>query len=143
MWRFRPIYLLSISVLVALMLSQGAKAQAMYPANVGDRMKYTFSIELPKAYLNGICFLHHAPDGVVRGSLFNEFGISAFDFSYYPEKDKVKLHHVIKMMDKWYIRRMLRHDLREVLHGLQQEKDRYTNDKHHISYQFTYLNNEE
>lgn len=143
MCQYLRIYLLSISIGVSLLFSCGAKAQAMFPANAGDRMKYTFIIEMPKAYFNGICFLHHTPDGVVKGSMFNEFGISALEFSYYPDKDKVKLHHVIKFLDKWYIKYVLKRDLRKVLHGLQQGKSEYINEKRHISYQFTHLDYEE
>lgn len=115
----------------------------MFPANVGDKMRYTFAIEMQKAHFDGICILYHEQEGLVRGSLFNEFGISVFDFTYYIEKDKVKLHHVMKMIDKWYIRQVLKHDIRELVHELQQGRNEYVNKKRHISYQFTYLNYEE
>lgn len=143
MRQYQRTFLLSISIGVLLALSLGMKAQTMFPANVGDKMKYTFTIDMPKVHFDGICILYYSTDGVVRGSLFNEFGISAFDFSYYPDRDKVKLHHVIKMMDKWYIRSVLRHDLRKLTHELQQGRNKYVNKKRHIKYQFTYLNDEE
>lgn len=98
-------------------------------------MRYTAMIESPKASLSGICILYHEREGMISGSLFNEFGLSFIDFTYYVSKDRVKLHHVVKMMDKWYVRRVLRHDLRELLHALQQGRGEYTGNRHRMRYQ--------
>jgi hypothetical protein len=68
--------------------------------------------------------------------LFNEFGITAIEFSYNPERDKVKLKHVIKMMDKWYIRRVLRKDIAQLMSLLYNGKTEYQNTRRNISYQF-------
>ena len=135
--------MLFISVVLAFTLCGRISAQTMYPTHVGDKMRYTAMIESPKAYLSGICILYHDTDGVVKGSMFNEFGISALDFTYNVKKDKVKLHHVVKMMDKWYVRRVLRRDLRELLHGLRQGKGEYIDSKYHLTYQFVRIADEE
>lgn len=57
----------------------------------------------------GICIVGKTPSGVV-GTVVNEFGIQMFDFT--AEGDKVKVSNVFPQMNKWYIRRVLRNDLR-------------------------------
>lgn len=117
-------------------------AQGEFPVHTGDRARYTALIEMPKAYLSGICILLREEE-VLKGAVFNEFGISAIDFSYCTKKDKVKLHHVIKMLNRWYIRRILKKDLRELIHSLQQGGTQYRNEKYNINYKFTPLEEEE
>ena len=99
----------------------------------GERARFTAYIELPKAYISGVCILVN-DEGLIKGSLFNEFGVSALDFTYNPERKKVKLHHVMKMMDKWYIRYVLRKDLAQLMQRLQQGETSYENQRRHIKY---------
>ena len=102
---------------------------------------------MPRGYVSGMLVLLHDDEvvghasqrGTVKGSLFNEFGITALDFTYDRRKDKVKLHSVVKMMDRWYIRRVLRRDLHEVLKGLEQGDSIYEDKRYHINYKFTPL----
>lgn len=108
------------------------------PIRAQERHKYAATIEMKQGYLSGICVMVSEKD-VYRASFFNEFGISALDFTYQPSKRKVKLQHVIKMMDKWYIRRVLKHDLAHVVDNLLQGIPTYTDEKYHIKYQFTLL----
>ena len=100
--------------------------------------RYAAYIELPRGYVSGLMVLQRE-DETVRGCLFNEFGITALDFTYDRHKDKVKLHTVMKMMDKWYIRRVLRRDLREVLKRLEQGDSVYEDRRYHINYKLTSL----
>ena len=100
--------------------------------------RYSAYIEMPRGYVSGMLVLLHEEE-TVKGSLFNEFGITALDFTYDRQKDKVKLHSVVKMMDRWYIRRVLRRDLREVLKGLEQGDSIYEDKRYHINYKFTPL----
>lgn len=118
-----------------------AMAQGAFPVQTGDRARYTALIEMPKAYISGICILLREEE-ILKGAVFNEFGISAIDFSYCPEKDKVKLHHVVKMLDRWYIRRVLKKDLRQLIHSLQRGETQYRNEKYKINYKFTPLKEE-
>lgn len=60
--------------------------------------------------VSGICVIKANQNGLA-GSLVNEFGIKALDFTYDAVSHKVKLHSIIKFLDKWYIRRILRKDL--------------------------------
>lgn len=71
--------------------------------------KYTISITLSRAGITGICVLRDN-GGQVVGSVVNEFGIKAFDFVYDKKKDKTKLKNVIKMLDKWYIKKVIAAD---------------------------------
>lgn len=130
--------LISGVVLILLLGTASAKAQALYPQNAGERVRSTAMIEMSKGYVSGICVMYNDGEDV-KASIFNEFGISAIDFVYYPKKDKVKLLNVIKMLDKWYIRKLLKSDLRKVVHCLQQGIGEYRNEKYKIDYKFSQL----
>lgn len=128
--------LISAALLFVSVASAGA--QSLYPRNAGDKVRTSAMIEMPKGYVSGVCVMYN--DGTdVKASIFNEFGISAMDFVYDPQKDKVKLVSVMKMLDKWYIRRLLKKDLLKVVHNLQQGKDEYRNEKYKIDYKFSLL----
>ncbi len=130
--------LISGVALILLLGTASAKAQALYPQNAGERVRSTAMIEMSKGYVSGICVMYNDGEDV-KASIFNEFGISAIDFVYYPKKDKVKLLNVIKMLDKWYIRKLLKSDLRKVVHCLQQGIGKYRNEKYKIDYKFSQL----
>ena len=117
------------------------KAQSLYPANEGDRVRLTAMIEMPKGYVSGICVMYNDGEDI-KVSIFNEFGISAIDFSYSLRKDKVRLLGVIKMLNKWYIRRILKSDLRKLMHALQKGEIEYRNEKYKIDYKFSPLEND-
>ncbi len=60
-------------------------------------------------------------DNDIVGCMFNEFGVSGIDFSYNLNRHSVKLLHVMPFLDKWYIRMVLRRDLKycvELLTGM-------------------------
>lgn len=117
--------------------SQGP-AQTTFPQGEGDRARFSATVEMSRGYLSGVCVLLREGDEV-RGCLFNEFGISAIDFTYSVRKDKVRLHSVIAMLDRWYIRRVLKKDLRELMHRLQQGETTYRDERYKIDYRFTPL----
>lgn len=134
-------FLALISLLLFLLCLETAKAQSLYPENEGDKVRSSAMIEMPNGYVSGVCVMYN--DGTdVKASIFNEFGISAIDFVYYPLKDKVKLVSVIKMLDKWYIRKLLKSDLRKVVHRLRQGEGEYRNEKYKIDYKFSPLKDE-
>lgn len=125
-------FFLSISILFLSCMVQPVMAQ---------KSKYAATIEMKKGYVSGICFLSEEGD-TIKGCLFNEFGISAFDFTYLRSKQNVKLDNVIKMLNKWYIKRVLRKDMVHVLDNLQRGISSYSNEKYHINYQFSRLEDE-
>lgn len=122
-------YLVFISLAIMLLVS--AKAIA----NDGSK-QYNALIEMPKGSVSGICMLVQEGD-TIKGAIVNEFGITAMDFYFFTNKGKVKLKHVIAMLDKWYIKKVLRKDLRELMHALKQGEYVYVNKRHHITYTLT------
>lgn len=117
-------------------------AQVCFPSVQGEKAKYSAYIDMPQGYVSGVCVLFNEGT-VIRGSLFNEFGITALSFSYDIKKEKIKLYSVVKLMDKWYIKRILKKDLKQLMKCLQKGESVYQNEKYHITYSFSTLNTEE
>ena len=133
---------LLICLLFNSLLQNSAVAQDknLLPLHEGECIRYDAYIEMPHAYISGICILLN--DGqVIKGSLINEFGITAIDFIYYPKKEKIKLCSVFGAMDKWYIRRVLRKDLAQLLQCLKQGETQYINKRRNITYNFKPVDN--
>lgn len=83
----------------------------------GQASRYQFEIETEKAFVSGIMIVHSSDDEI-RGEMFNEFGISVLGFTFDCKKDKVKLHGVMGFLNKWYIKAVLKNDIRIALHSL-------------------------
>lgn len=141
-------YLLLISLLLTVLSLQ---AQAL-KAQADSVTRYAMDISFRGAGLTGICLLKDNGDKIM-GSAINEFGIKGFDFVLDKGKGKVKLKNVIKFLNKWYIKRVLRKDLALLLREnntprqlgkrkLNVEKDGVCleNSKYHIIYKFKPLN---
>ena len=79
--------------------------------------RYTFQIETSKAFVSGL-LLANEDDEAINGSMINEFGVSAIDFTYSKKKQKVKLLNVVSFLNKWYIKMVLKNDLKFCLHIL-------------------------
>lgn len=135
-------YLLSLFLLALLIPMKAQGKQEPLIDSIGYKQKYAATIEMKKGYLSGICVIV-VEDDCYRACLFNEFGISALDFTYLQSKRKVQLQHVIKMLDKWYIRKVLKRDLAHVIDNLLQGIPSYQDEKYHIKYQFALLKNSE
>lgn len=124
------------ALLMALLFAPSARAQTVLPTRDGEMVKLNASIAFPRGDMSGICAIRQ--DGAyLRGCLFNEFGISALDFTCQREKRKVKIVHAISMLNKWYIKRVLRQDLMHVIDALGRGDTVYVNDRRHIVYQFS------
>jgi len=98
--------------------------------------KYDFSIDMGKAYLSGILVIKN-DNGTISGSLVNEFGISAMDFVM--ENEKVEIVSILKKLDKWYIRKILKKDMVKVIDAMEKNLSEYKNVKHGIEYRFTQI----
>jgi hypothetical protein len=108
---------------------------------------------MPRGSLSGICLIKTDASGS-KGSLVNEFGIHALDFTVSTDRRKVRLLHVIDRMNKWYIKRILRRDLRFLFLNKESAQDRRRevivagdttilhNKKYRITYTFTEIKNE-
>ena len=105
-------HLALISVIICSIFA--AKAGSLSDGNVSDNERYSIAIEVRKACISGVCILHE-DDEQIAGSVINEFGISAIDFVYDKAKGKVKLVNVIKFLNKWYIKRVLKNDLKLIV----------------------------
>lgn len=140
LWGLLPMGLWGLFSLFPLLpiSAQDIADQHPLPDSIGSKMKYNATIEMKKGYLSGICILIRDKDGY-KGSIFNEFGISVLDFTYQPVTGKVKLENVIQLLDKWYIKRLLKQDLSQVIKNLQKGISIYDNKKYKIHYQFTEL----
>lgn len=130
------LYSLLISCLSSVLFPSTLKAQALYPLSEGDRVELMSSIDMGKGYISGVCMLLKNGQ-TIKGGVFNEFGVSAINFTYNEDKDKVKIISVIKMLNKWYIRKLLKKDLRHVMHELKKGHSTYKNEKYHITYVFS------
>ena len=142
-------YLLLISILLLSLASLTVQAQdslivqqAPLSDSIGCKTRYATTIELSKGYLSGITIMVREAD-VYHGVLFNEFGITALEFIYQPQTKKVELIEVIAMLDKWYIRRVLKNDLQYVMENLMKGNPTYKDEKYHISYKFSVMSNDE
>lgn len=122
-------------LLLACLLCSSVAVMAQLPTNDGERMRYDVNIEMPKGYVSGVCVMS-CENEKLKGVLVNEFGVTAMSFKYDMKKDKVKLVSVMAILDKWYIRRTLRYDLREMIHELHNGNSTYVDEKHRIKYQF-------
>ena len=111
-----------------------AEAQTL-PSSEGERARYSVQIDVKKAYISGICGMLFE-EGKLKASVVNEFGFSAMDFEYDPQKDKVKIINIVKKLDHWYIKRVLKCDLRILIHNLRQGIYKHENTKYEITYSF-------
>jgi hypothetical protein len=142
-------YLLLISILLLSLASLTVQAQDSLTVqqsplsdSIGCKTRYATTIELSKGYLSGITIMVREAEAY-HGVLFNEFGITALEFTYQPQTKKVELIEVIAMLDKWYIRRVLKSDLQYVMENLLKGNPTYKDEKYHISYKFSLMSNEE
>lgn len=99
----------------------------------------------------GFCIMEQAADGTLVGTLVNEMGVKAFDFTY--ADGKAKVLNVIAPLNKWYIRKVLQGDFAFILKHINEGKDadkkkrhlrrlpngdiRMSNDRYKIYYTFT------
>lgn len=144
MRRFFPlisIFLLSLFPVAVSAQDSVVVSQPPLSDSIGSKAKYTAVIELPKGYLSGISVIVREPD-VYHGVLFNEFGITALEFTYHPRTGKVDLIEVIPMLDKWYVRRVLKSDLQRVMENLLHGISVYKDEKYHVSYSFSLMKDE-
>jgi len=91
--------------------SQDSTAAATFQQ--ADILEYNMSISVRSREITGICFISGIPSDTIKGTVVNEFGIKAFDFLF--TGGKAKILNVFKPINKWYIKKMLRHDLEFML----------------------------
>ena len=131
--------LLFVSIIcLTKLFAPSALAQNTYSEKEGEKCRYSVQIDFGKAYISGIGILAYTDDTIL-GSVFNEFGVSALSFSYNPQKKKVKILSMAGKLNRWYIKRVIKKDLKKVIKILQEGGTTYNNQKYHITYTFTPL----
>ena len=109
---------------------------------VSANNRYTVQMDIRKAYISGVCIMHEEEE-IITASIMNEFGVSALTYSYNKKTEKVKILNIFKKMDKWYIKRVLKKDLKVIMREMPLlEPLTYENHRYNIIYQFTPLNDE-
>jgi|SRR5574344_185377 hypothetical protein len=120
----------------------------------GEKVEYGIILQFRDVQITGLCIMK-LTEGNVAGSVINEFGIKAFDFVYLKDKNKIILSNMIKYLDKWYIRSVIRRDWLFLMNAGTEEGKRVVrrrelllteegnielkNNKHKLSYTFNPL----
>lgn len=90
----------------------GMPAGSHFLLSLDGRQQFEVTIDARGAEITGICIVKPLDDGSFRGAIVNEFGIHALDFSVTADRRRVKLHNVAPLLNRWYLKRILRKDLR-------------------------------
>ena len=77
-----------------------------------ERAEYAMRLEVKKIDITGILVLKQTAEGEIRGAMMNEFGVSALNLTVTPDRRKVKLLNVSPLLNKWYIKRAIRADMK-------------------------------
>jgi len=108
---------LAIISLLFCLLSSPASAQ-----NGNETAEYSVVIDAHgKQQITGICVISESEDNNIIGTIVNEFGIKAFDFTF--NGRKAKLQNVFPPINKWYIRKVLRKDITFLLSHIKTKKN--------------------
>lgn len=85
----------------------------LFPFTSAAADRYSVAITFGSVSLSGICVIKRQ-EGRIAGSVVNEFGIRAFDFTMTPDRRRVKLLNIIKPLDRCLVRKTIRADLRKL-----------------------------
>ncbi len=106
-----------------------------------EKETYNIEIKTSRMTVSGLCRILYQEEET-RGVIFNEFGITFAEFSYFPSNKRVKLHSVISFLNKWYIRKVLRKDISRLMRSLPADKTDYQNKRRKITYKLERLSAE-
>ena len=81
-----------------------------------ESTRYTVAITFKTASFSGICVVKNIGTQIA-GTIVNEFGIRAFDFTMNRDRRHVKLLNVMKPLDKCLIRKAIARDLKRLFRG--------------------------
>lgn len=128
-----------ITLIVTLLVALSLDVSAQVSTCVEQSRRYGVLIEVDRAAISGVCIMRES-DEQILGAIVNEFGVTAFGFSYKPKTGRVRVVNVIPQLDRWYIRHVLRRDIRAMMPNLMtQQLDKeyeYYNDRYKIRYRF-------
>lgn len=146
----RCLLLSSLLLVAVLSLAQN------YLLPLDGRSQYGVAIAARGAEITGVCIVKTDAAGS-RGAIVNEFGIHALDFTLSPDRRKVRLLNVMPALDRWYIKKVVRKDLRILFSATQPGTQRARrvitvgadggvtlhNEKFKLKYNLTKINNDE
>ncbi len=88
----------------------------LFPFDGDESTRYTVAITFKNASFSGICVVKSIGTQIA-GTIVNEFGIRAFDFTMSQDRRRVKLLNVMKPLDKCLIRKAIARDLRRLFNA--------------------------
>jgi len=94
-----------------------------YLLKLEGRQEYEMALSARGHNITGICIIKTDETGS-RGSVVNEFGVHALDFTLSADRKKVKLLNVIEMMDHWYVKRVVKRDLRYLFQATERQQSK-------------------
>lgn len=125
-------FLLSISLLLVAVFSLDARGVSvvtepvevtdttettyLFPFNGDESTRYTVAITFKNASFSGICVVKSLDDQIA-GTIVNEFGIRAFDFTMSQDRRHVRLLNVMKPLNKCLIRKAIARDLKRLFNA--------------------------
>ena len=126
-------FLLSVSLLLAAVFSLDARGVSvvtepvevtsltdatnvsfLFPFAGDESTRYTVAITFKNASFSGICVVKNIGTQIA-GTIVNEFGIRAFDFTMSQDRRRVKL--LMKPLDKCLIRKAIARDLKRLFNA--------------------------
>lgn len=88
----------------------------LFPFYGDESTRYTVAITFKNASFSGICVVKNIGTQIA-GTIVNEFGIRAFDFTMSQDRRRVKLLNVMKPLDKCLIRKAIARDLKRLFNA--------------------------
>lgn len=147
----RNFVLISVLMLCA-MVANAIDCDYLMHAQTDSLTRYRVQLQARNATLDGVLAVKII-DGNINGVVVNDFGIKAFAFSISNDRKKVKLQDVMPMLNHWYIKRVLKNDLKLLFNATSCDKQstnnktqiavlndgsiKMTNTKYKIEYLFT------
>lgn len=89
---------------------------SLFPFYGDESTRYTVAITFKTASFSGICVVKNIGTQIA-GTIVNEFGIRAFDFTMNRDRRHVKLLNVMKPLDKCLIRKAIARDLKRLFNA--------------------------
>lgn len=103
-------------LLISILLCTGYQMQAndcpyVMPIDNEQMAQYRVHLQFRDASFDGICVVK-VIDNEIKGIIVNDFGVRAFGFTVSLNRKKVKLHDVMPMINHWYVKRVIKQDLK-------------------------------
>lgn len=129
-----------LHMVVVVLLATAFDSSAQTVGDIEQSRRYSVQIDFERAGISGVCIMREQEEDVL-GAIVNEFGVLALNFSYDSRRGKAKIIDLIPQLNKWYIRQVLRNDLRRMVPALMAqpstENYEYINQRRKIKYLFT------